>query len=403
MNYNEMMNLKETICLDYISHYVNKGYIKMPSLPLDYKEDITLDFTTCTICTAKKNIREKRKGKDYVLIQPALRNTHIDVLSKIGGEDCFFSFFSMMGGFKYYSDDNHAKKEFNEVLKSEFDFLSKYANEIILTIPIQYKDFLEIDIQTLKYLNNKGCIIKYSDNDEKNLKWKYGINNVEGYGIRWEVCNGGDIVNWGNTINVYVEGKPFGVDFGGGVESLIYANQNLKSSIYANDAMTDLIKEFCYNNNIHEKMIDCIISSMCIIANKENIILRNKYILHKYLSILNSLMVLTDISREDVLKVVEEINSKNIQFLNKENMEEIFEEYLRKAEYEYSILLNRNNIDSVLKLVELCYNENDELWKKSKKIVKSHLGKYFTNLSEVELLALHKSKGTKVLRKEKKL
>lgn len=402
MNYSEMMNLKKLICLEYIIHYENKGYINMPPLPLDSKEDVTLDFTTCTICAAKKNIREMKKGKDYVLIQPALRNTHIDVLSKIGGDNAFFSFFSMMGGFKYYSNENNFKKEFNEVLKNEFDFLCKYAKQVILTIPIQYKDFLEIDNQTLNYLNSKKCIIKYSENDEKNLKWKYGINNVEGYGTRWEICNGGDIVNWGNTINVYVNGKPFGVDFGGGVESLVYANQNLKSSIYANDAMTDLIKDFCYNNNIHEKIIDCVISSMCTIANKENIILRNKYILQKYLSILNSLMILTNVSKDNILAIVEDINSKKIPFLYKENMEEIFEEYLKRAEYEYSILLNRDNIDIVLKLVELCYNEDNDLWKKSKKITKSHCVKYFSNLSDVELLSLHKSKETKVLRKEKK-
>ena len=84
-----------------------------------------------------------KKGKDYVLIQPALRNTHIDVLSKIKGDNAFFSFFSMMVGFKYYSNENNSGKEFNEVLKNEFDFLRKYANQIILTIPIQYKAFFE--------------------------------------------------------------------------------------------------------------------------------------------------------------------------------------------------------------------------------------------------------------------
>lgn len=88
--------------------------------------------------------------------------------------------------------------------------------------------------------------------------------------------------------------------------------------------MTDLTKDFCYNNSLHEKMTDCIISSMCIISNKENIILRDKYILSKYMSILNSLMVLTDISKEHILALVEDINSKNIAFLNKNNMGEIF-------------------------------------------------------------------------------
>ena len=403
MNYSDMMNLKKRICSEYIDHYVNKGYLKVSPLPLNYKDDVTLDFTTCTICLAKKNIKANKKGKDYVMIQPALRNTHIDVLGKIQGDDDFFSFFSMMGGFKYYSKENASIKEFNEVIKNEFDFLCKYAKEIILTIPIQYKDFLRINNVTLTYLKNHNCTIKYSKSDEENLKWKYGINNVKGYGIRWEISNGGDIVNWGNTINVFVAKKPFGVDFGGGVESLLYAKQNLKSCIYANDGMTDMTQEFCNNNTIHEKMIDCIISSMCIIANKDDIILRDKYILRQYMCILNSFMVLTNISKDYILTIVNDINEKNIQFLNKDNMDVIFEEYLERAEYEYSVLLDGNKIDDVLKLVELCYNEDNDLWKQSKKIAKSQCFKYFVNLSDVELLALHKSKKVKVRKKEKKI
>ena len=395
MNYNKMMKLKKTICSDYIYYYVNKGYLEVSPLPLNYRDDVTLDFTTCTICSKKKNIKETTKGKDYIMIQPALRNTHIDVLSKIHGDDYFFSFFSMMGGFKYYSNEYLYTKEFNEVLKNEFNFLCKYANKIILTIPIQYKNILKIDNITLIYLKRKNCMIKYLEDDEKNLKLKYGINNVEGYGIRWEISNGGDIVNWGNTVSVFVNKKPFGVDFGGGVESLIYANQNLKSCIYANDAMTDLTKDFCNNNSLHEKIIDCLISSMCIIANKDDIILRDKYILSKYMNILNSLIILTDISKEYIFTIVEDINSKNIPFLNKSNMNVIFKKYLEIAEHEYSVLLNSNYINEVLKLLELCYNENNDLWKKSKKIIKSQYFKYFTNLSDVELLALHKSKKTK--------
>lgn len=399
MNYNELMEIKKEICSKYINHYVSKGYIEMPSLPLDYKKDITLDFTTCTICTAKDNIHQQKKGKDYVMIQPALRNTHIDVLGKMQENDRFFSFFSMMGGFKYYSDEFKYKKEFSEIIKSEFEFLKKYGNQIILTIPKQYMDFLEIDIPTLKYLKKEDCIIKYSMVDEKNLKWKYGINGVVGYGTRWEISNDGSVVNWGNTINVFVNDKPFGVDFGGGVESLIYANQKLKNSIYANDAMTDLTKEFCSNSSLHEKMIDCVVSSMCIIANKEKIILRDRYIIDKYMSILNSLMILNDISEEYILIIVNDINSKKIDFLNKENMVEIFEHFLDKASHNHSVILNSHNIDKVLKLLEISYNYNNDQWIKSKKIINSHYLKYFSNLSEAELFALQNSK---IRRKEKK-
>lgn len=392
MNYSELIEEKKSICSSYISHYVNNGHVEIAPLPLNYKKDITLDFTTCTICAAKDNIRQRKKGKDYVMIQPALRNTHIEVLGKFAGEDCFFSFFSMMGGFKYYSDGISHIEEFSKVVKSEFEFLKGYFATVILTIPIQYFEFLKISDDVLKYLYDNNCIIKYSDCDEENLRWKYGIVDVEGYGTRWEVANKGDLVNWGNTINVIVDGKPFGVDFGGGVESLIYAKLNLKNSIYANDGMTDLTRNFCLGDSINEKIIDCIISAMCIIANKEKIILRDRYILDTYMNILNSLMVLNDISKQEILSIVHDINSHNIPFLSGDNVFEKFESYLEYAMYIYSVVLESRSINMVLKLLDLCYDENNSEWKKNKKIIKNHYLQYFSNLSEVELLALQKTK-----------
>lgn len=169
-------------------------------------------------------------------------------------------------------------------------------------------------------MKTNGCGIKYSDNDEKNLKWKYGINNVVGYGTRWEIANGGDLVNWGNTINVFVDGKPFGIDFGGGVESLMYSNLNLKNSIYANDAMIDNARLFCCDDSMKEKMLDCIISAMCIIANKPKIALRDKYILEIYMNLLSSYMTLSETNQSIISELVREINENNIPFLHRENM-----------------------------------------------------------------------------------
>lgn len=98
MKYEDLIDIKSKICSDYIKYYKNNGFEEFVAMPLYNKNDITLDFTTCTVCTAKENIKENKKGKDYVMIQPALRNTHIDVLRKADTDDYFFSFFSMMGG-----------------------------------------------------------------------------------------------------------------------------------------------------------------------------------------------------------------------------------------------------------------------------------------------------------------
>lgn len=399
MKYEDLIDIKSKICSDYIKYYKNNGFEEFVAMPLYNKNDITLDFTTCTVCTEKENIKENKKGKDYVMIQPALRNTHIDVLRKADTDDYFFSFFSMMGGFKYYNNQIEYQKEFSELIKSEFDFLKKYNSYVLLTIPIQYNDNLKIDDKVTKYLKTNGCGIKYSDNDEKNLKWKYGINNVVGYGTRWEIANGGDLVNWGNTINVFVDGKPFGIDFGGGVESLMYSNLNLKNSIYANDAMIDNARLFCCDDSIKEKMLDCIISAMCIIANKPKIALRDKYILEIYMNLLSSYMTLSETNQSIISELVREINENNIPFLHRENMKIIFEQYLEKAIKNQRIILNSDNMDKILNLVSLCYN-GDENWKNSKKIINSHFSKYFSNLSEVDLLALQKSKIKKKERKK---
>ncbi len=392
MNYKELIDLKNNICNEYLDHYCRNGFVKIPPLPLEYKKDITIDFTTCTICSAKENIRNKVTGEDYVMIQPALRNTHMDNLGKINTENYFFSFFSMMGGFKYYSDESAHINEFSQIIKNEFDFLKKYSQKVVLTIPIQYKNKLELNEETLEYLKRNNCVIKHSENDEENLKWKYGIANVVGYGTRWEVFNGGDLVNWGNTINVFVDGKEYGIDFGGGVESLIYSYLKLKSSIYANDGMTDLIKEFCNNDSIKEKIVDCIISSMCIITNKEKIILRDRFILETYINILHSYMVLNDIPKEKIMELVDDINNNNILYLNGENVHDTFEKYMDNAIKKHHIILKSKNIDIILKLMDKCYNKNDDNWRENKRIIHSHYFGYFANLSDVEILALSKSK-----------
>ena len=58
MKYNELIQLKKEICNSYIEWYKSQGYKIEHPLPLDNKDDITLDFTTCTICLAKENIKK---------------------------------------------------------------------------------------------------------------------------------------------------------------------------------------------------------------------------------------------------------------------------------------------------------------------------------------------------------
>ena len=394
MKHQDLVSLKNNICQSYLNFYNKYGFQILPPLPLDNKDDITLDFTNCTICTAKNNLINRIPGEDYVMFQPCMRNTHIDQLGNVNTKDYFLSYFTMIGGFKYYKSDMF-NEEFSKVIKSEFDFLSHYGNQIILTIPVQYKKYLPIDELCKSYLEHNNCTINYSYNDEKNLKWKYGIYGVKGYGTRWEISNGGDLVNFGNTINVYADNKPFGIDFGGGVESLIYANQCLKSSIYANTALTDQCSEFCEINSQYEKIIDCVVSIMCILNNKQHIILRDRYILDLYLRLLYSLIMVYDISEEKILSLVIDVNKCDDLVLCNEQIVYKFACEFEKEKKNFDILINSSNIYHILKLIDLCYNKSDDNWLKHKKIIMSHYSKYFSNLSEIDLLAIQKVKKIK--------
>ena len=389
MNYNELQNVRDEIIKKYFLTYQEKGFIVNEALPLDNKEDITIDFTNCTICTAKENIRKNLHGSDYIMIQPAMRNTHIDTIGSIKEKNIFLSYFTMMGGFKYYKNILNYEKDFNDIIVSEFEFLHNYFDKIILTIPVQYCDRIPVSQTTIERIKDSQCQVIYSEDDENNLKWKYGINGVKGYGTRWEVSNNRDIVNWGNTINVYRDDVPYGVDFGGGLETLIYAYKDLPSSVYANALLTDLVKELSIKGNLYEKIIDCIISIIIIFDSKDTIVLRDKYILDEYSRLLNCLLILTDTSFKQIQEITESI-LKNCIF-NK-TKEEIYDKFLCEMDMtfkNFDLLICSSNIDRIVYLVNICYNNSDN-WQKNKKIARSHFAKYFRNLKEIELLAILK-------------
>lgn len=400
MEYKELISLRKSICNNYLETYVKKGYIINPSLPLDNKDDITLDYTTCTICTAKKNIIDGKIGQDYVMVQPALRNTHINNLGSINTINQYFSYFTMIGGFHYYSSENY-EKDLSEVVKTEFSFFKRYVDDVTLTIPIQYSNCLNLNDECIDYLKDNKCKLVYSTNDEENLRWKYGMKGIVGYGTRWELSNGGDLVNFGNTINIYKNGKPVGIDFGGGLESLIYSYKKLKSCIYANETLTDECRDFCEESSINEKIIDCIVSSMCIIASKDSIIARDRVILDKYMRILHSLSFLQDIPKERILGFVSDIVSQEIEIFKNEHLIEKFKNYYDVTEDCFSVIVGSKNIDEVIKLVDLCYNEYNPDWAKNKLILLSGLSKYFTNLYEANLLAIKKERKLILERREK--
>ena len=70
----------------------------------------------------------------------------------------------------------------------------------------------------------------------------------------------------------------------------------------------------------------------------EKIILRDKYVLETYMRLLYSLMIITNISEEDILAIVHDINQKDINFLKLNNMTEIFASYLHEAKKNFNVV-----------------------------------------------------------------
>ena len=179
MNYNELKNIRDEIIKKYFLTYQEKGFIVNEPLPLEDKEDITIDFTTCTICTAKENIRKNLYGSDYIMIQPAMRNTHIDTIGNIKEKTIFLSYFTMMGGFKYYKNISNYENDFNDIVVSEFDFLHNYFDKITEeyaeTVLSFYKtiNHINTDSNKVEFIDEK-CFIKNNPLNFKyfNVIWK---------------------------------------------------------------------------------------------------------------------------------------------------------------------------------------------------------------------------------------
>ena len=74
-NYSQLILIRKQIAEKYYEVY-NDYELKEP-LNLDENEDITLDFISCTLCAAKKNIKLDHLGNNYVMEQPCLRNNQI--------------------------------------------------------------------------------------------------------------------------------------------------------------------------------------------------------------------------------------------------------------------------------------------------------------------------------------
>ena len=373
-NYLDLLLYRNKIIECYYSIY--KDYKILTPFSLDSKDDITLDFVNCTICGAKDNIANGKIGENYILSQPCLRNNHIDALKDKDTKTNYMSYFTMLGGYCYINENDNWIEKFNDIVLKQFSFFKiLYKNNLIkLTIPIQYKQYLPLLENTKKILLDNNCDIVYSYEDEKNLKWKYGIDNVDGYGTRWEIENSKNkLVNCGNDIVLFKNNDAIGIDFGSGLETLISVLNGKDHLLYSNIVCSDLVKSFCKDNQNNEKLIDSLISLLCIEYYKEYHSFRIKYLKYMYTKIISAICIINNISEEFLITLMNDIR-KNIGIKSNEKNKLIINSIINQKQYLYDISFSKN-ID---KLVEV-YEDMKKNYK---------LRGYKKNISYVELEAL---------------
>ena len=350
-NYLDLLFCRNKIIESYYSVY--NDYKVLIPFCLDSKDDITLDFVNCTICGAKKNISNNIVGENYILSQPCLRNNHISALKDKGDGTNYMGYFTMLGGFCYISDGDNWIQKFNEIINNQFTFFRTIYkdNYIRLTIPIQYKKYLPVMEETKEKLLNNNCEIMYSDIDETNLKWKYGIEDVEGYGTRWEIMSSKkSLVNCGNDIVLFKKNKAIGIDFGSGLETLVSVLNGEDHLLYSNVVCSDLIRNFCKINHNNEKLIDSLTSLLCIDYFKEYYSFRIKYLKYMYIKIISAICIINNISEDFFSSLINEL-CKNIGIQSDKRSKLIVDSVKKQIQYLWDISSSKN-IDNLINMYD---------------------------------------------------
>jgi len=378
INIADVQKFRQNIYKKYNEIYLNNGFIETKPLSLIASKDITLEFINCTICKAKSNMQKEIQGKDYVLFQPSMRTKDFNYIMRTDKISRYTSTFTMMGGFKYTENLNY-KFNYEKIIMNEASFLRTFFDHIILTIPSAYRHFLELSNVAKNNLKKQNIILKYSDIDDEKLKWKYGIADVTGYGTRWEISNNNQIINTGNTIVVEKGKNIIGIDFGGGVESLIQAYYNLPHCIFANLGMTQELADYCIKGSDYIKVADSIIALINISKSTKNLTvgsIRVQYIFDYYVRALASLSILCKIDfmllEQLIRKSANRLNSKN------DNSKFICQKFkVRISELE--LLLKHTKVIESLKKIIIDDVVNLE----------RHSISYLHKLESIELLALN--------------
>lgn len=319
---------RDEISKDFMKFYQSRNFIIHDQLPLKIEFDPTLSFTSCSICVFKKYETENTICMDYITVQNCLRTNTYLISQQIDEDLLWTSSLTMMGGYKKVTNEN-AKRLFQEQLILQGVFLKRWikqSQEIILTIPKVLLDINYVDEDTVELLEKYKISVCLEDDINGDLEWKYGLNHLQGHGTRWEI-KGEKTYNFGNVILIFKENEPIGIDFGGGLEILIQARNELAHKIMANDFCTDYIFQKSFESNSMIKLIDATNTLLTILLETEFLSqssIRIDYVVYQYVKVFKSLVIYLEVSESQIYILIEELlKSKNI---NNENLDDVYTE-----------------------------------------------------------------------------
>ena len=299
----------------------NKDFNLVDSDSLLNKIDPTIAFNNCSICIFKNNIIEKSEIEDYIVIQDCLRTNTYRQIHDLDNYK-WTANITMLGGYKKVTVSNSLSILAN-MIERQYKFLEPFiSDKINLLIEVSEENYYIYKVLE----SNRNVKVNIVKSEE--LRWKYGIRGYTGIGSEWILESDNSRYHFGNTILIYENGKPIGIDFGGSLEVLVQTMLGEDYKIFGCSYAKSFVLTFINKSEEHRLLTDCLATLLLIFDstdNIKNISISFEQTLYEYLYATISLLIITDLEYSEVKLVLYDL-SKNLLF--KKEIEEKYSIYL---------------------------------------------------------------------------
>lgn len=320
--------LRKVISMDFLNfHSTITSNIKEP-MPLKFDEDPTLFFTNCSICLFKRDYIKQEKISPYLTVQECLRTNNFKEISLNSQKNYKWNTsIYMLGGFVPVKN-NDFKNTLLKVINKQTEFYLKWIKdnaELKINLHNFFSDISQIEDLLI---SNKQVSYEFYNKSNNDLEWKYGLDNIRGFGIEWTISKDETNFVFGNVILMFQDEKIIGIDFGGSLEILIQHILDLPYKIFASYYVNPYIYRVMSNSIDHIKVVDIVATLIDIIIETNYCTYQNiriKYIFNQYTNLLKDYIKYNDFKKEFITKIVEGIlDQKNSKVIDRIKILDIF-------------------------------------------------------------------------------